>query len=211
MVLMAVNVRYEERLRQRLGIRVIAGLDEVGRGPLAGPVTAAAFVFVRDVPLDIIKRLRDSKQLSAKQRTEFYEVFCEFKKVGLVDFAVASVFPVTIDKRRIHHSVALAMRRAVEKLTATPDFAVIDKFFYSKKILPSVPYALVPRADELVPSCAAASIIGKVKRDRTMVRYHRRYPHYRFDLHKGYGTALHYEMLARHGASPIHRMSFRLG
>jgi ribonuclease HII len=210
MMIMVVNVRYENYLRQRLGSRVIAGIDEVGRGPLAGPVTAAAFVFVRDVPLDIVKRLRDSKKLSPRQRNEFYQLFCEFKKAGLVDFATASVFPTTIDQRRIHHAVALAMRRAVEKLTAAPDFAVIDKFLYGRKILTAVPYALVTGADALVPSCAAASIVGKVKRDRTMVRYHRRYPQYRFDLHKGYGTQLHYEMLAEYGPSPIHRRSFRL-
>ncbi|MEX0877860.1 MAG: ribonuclease HII [Candidatus Spechtbacterales bacterium] len=223
---MAIDFNYENKLREKYGyppasasprdgVRdlCIAGLDEVGRGPLAGPVTVGAFVFLNnpkggfDHPLGL---LRDSKLLSAKQREKLYEYFCELKKGGKVDFATASVFPRTIDKKHIHHATALAMQRAVQKLDKKPDYALIDGFRYPGKILKEVEYSTMPKADNLIPSVAAASIVAKVKRDASMVRYHKKYPQYRFDLHKGYGTELHYKMLKKHGPSHIHRQSFRL-
>lgn len=207
---MPINFNYEILLRQKIGHRVIAGLDEVGRGPLAGPVTAGAFVFLEKVSKTQLPLLRDSKLLSAKQREELYTFFLYLKQDGCVDFASASVFPSTIDKKHIHHASVLAMRRAIKKLHPSPGFAVIDKFSYARKILHGVPYALVVKADNLVPSVAAASIVAKVRRDHTMMNYHKKYPQYRFDKHKGYGTALHYAMLKKYGVSPIHRESFRL-
>lgn len=207
---MSINFSYESNLRRREGYRLIAGLDEVGRGPLAGPVTAGAFIFVEPIPKKDLALLRDSKLLSAAQRERLYAFFQELKKGGIVDFSSASVFPTTIDKRRIHHASVLAMRRAIKKLAVQPDHAVIDKFSYARTILLDTPYSLVVKADNLVPSCAAASIVAKVRRDATMARYHKKYPAYGFDQHKGYGTRLHYAMLKKHGSSPLHRKSFRL-
>lgn len=210
LMVMDVDFEYEDRLRSEIGSELIVGVDEVGRGPLAGPVTAGAFVFVGKVALGDLKGLKDSKQLSAVQRERFYAFFKEWKRQGIVDFATASVTPRTIDKRHIHHAAVRAMRRAVEKLTIRPEYAVIDCVRYGEPILSECPYVTFPKADVLVPSCAAASIVGKVTRDRTMMRYHKQYPQYGFKQHKGYGTATHYEALARFGPTPIHRRSFRL-
>ena len=159
--------------------------------------------------------LRDSKLLNAKQRETFYKYFCELKNQGKADFATASIFPRTIDKKQIHHATVLAMRCAVKKLFADkrikPDFAIVDRFPYKQKIFENLAHERIRSADNLVPSVAAASIVAKVKRDKSMREYyHKKYPQYRFDLHKGYGTDLHYKMLARYGQSPIHRKSFRL-
>lgn len=210
---MAINFSYETIFKRKNNCRIIAGLDEVGRGPLAGPVTAAAFIFLKPIPHRRLKSLllRDSKLLTGPQREKLYNFFLDLKEEGRVDFASASVFPTTIDKRRIHHAVALAMHRAAQKLNIKPDYAIIDKFSYPGLLVKNIPYTLVSKADNLVPSVAAASIVAKVRRDRTMLRYHKKYPEYRFDLHKGYGTKLHYGALAKHGESLIHRKSFRLG
>ncbi|OGZ59567.1 MAG: hypothetical protein A3F94_01380 [Candidatus Spechtbacteria bacterium RIFCSPLOWO2_12_FULL_38_22] len=214
-----MDFNYEKKLKRKYGYEHIVGLDEVGRGPLAGPVTVAAFMFYSNptigLPGNPIVGLRDSKLLSAKQREKLYEMFCDMKNKGLVDFATASVFPVNIDKKQIHHATVLAMRRAVKKLFADkrikPDFAIVDRFPYKQKIFENLAHERIRGADNLVPSVAAASVVAKVKRDRSMSKYyHKKYPQYRFDLHKGYGTELHYKMLAKYGQSPIHRKSFRL-
>ncbi|OGZ60942.1 MAG: hypothetical protein A2932_01180 [Candidatus Spechtbacteria bacterium RIFCSPLOWO2_01_FULL_46_10] len=214
---MPIDFSYEALFGKKHGYKIIAGVDEVGRGPLAGPVTAGAFVFLSGSDPDgflgfdpALRILRDSKLLSAKQRGELFLFFCELKKEGKADFATASVFPKTIDKKHIHHAVVLAMRRAVSKLSIEPNHALIDKFSYSRKFLHTISYTLVPRGDDIVPSIAAASIVAKVKRDKTMLRYHSEYPCYRFDLHKGYGTKFHRDMICKRGLSPIHRKSFRL-
>ena len=111
----------------------------------------------------------------------------------------------------LFRSVVIAMRRAVKKLNINPDFAIIDGFPYKQDVFKDLKHERVRRADNLVPSVAAASIVAKVKRDKSMQEYyHKKYPNYRFDLHKGYGTRLHYKMLRKYGSSPIHRMSFRL-
>lgn len=209
MVIM-IDFSFEKKFRIKNRCAIIAGLDEVGRGPLAGPVTAAAFLFISQLSRRKLRFLRDSKLLSAQQRETLYRYFCELKKEGSVDFASASAFPVTIDKRHIHHASVLAMRRAIQKLSITPDHAIIDKFPYAGTVLYQLPYSMIKKADNLVPSCAAASIVAKVRRDAAMLRYHKKYPEYRFDLHKGYGTKLHYQKLAKYGPSSIHRQSFRL-
>ena len=210
---MAIDFRYEKKLKQKHGYKYIVGLDEVGRGPLAGPVTVGAFIFNPNIAVSdtAMLGLRDSKLLSARQREKLYLYFCNLKERGLADFATSSVFPRTIDKKQIHHATVLAMRRAIKKLNINPDFAIVDKFPYKQKIFIDLSHERVRRADNLVPSVAAASIVAKVKRDRSMQGYyHKKYPQYRFDLHKGYGTNLHYKMLRKHGPSPIHRRSFRL-
>lgn len=203
---MSIDFNFEKKFKHFF----IVGLDEVGRGPLAGPVTAGAFVFLNDISKRELKFLRDSKLLSAIQREKLFKTFLKLKQKGDVDFAWASCFPKTIDKKHIHHATVLVMRRAVKKLKITPEHAIIDKFLYRGRILRNVEYTLVRKADNLVPSCAAASIVAKVKRDATMRSYHKKFPEYRFDLHKGYGTELHYKLLKKYGPSPIHRRSFRL-
>lgn len=224
-IILMIDFQYETKLCKKYGYRFVVGLDEVGRGPLAGPVTVCAFWFNKIPPLGSpgdpselslgLGVLKDSKLLSAKQREELYEMFCDMKNKGLVDFTTASIFPKTIDKKRIHHATVLAMRRAVKRLSVggriNPDFAIVDRFPYKQKVFENLTYERVRGADNLVPSVAAASIVAKVKRDRSMKNYyHKKYPKYRFDLHKGYGTELHYKMLRKHGSSPIHRQSFRL-
>lgn len=203
---MTIDFNFEKNLPYSL----IAGLDEVGRGPLAGPVAAGAFVFLNGIPKKELKLLRDSKLLSVLQRERLFEYFLKLKEAGDVDFSWAFCQPKIIDKRHIQNAVALAMQRAVDKLSCAPNHAIIDKFSYRKKILQNVEYTLIRKADNLVPSCAAASIVAKVKRDAIMRRYHKKFPEYHFDLHKGYGTELHYKMLKKYGPSPIHRQSFRL-
>jgi len=204
-----MDFSYEQRIRRELGHTVIAGVDEVGRGPLAGPVTAAAFVFLEEVPLGDLKGIKDSKLLSAAKREKFFSYFTEWKAQGLVDFATASIFPKTIDRKDIQEATVLAMRRAVGKLAAPPQYAVVDHIAWREPILP-LSYETLAKADRDIISVAAASIVGKVKRDRTMVRYHAQYPQYGFARHMGYGTLAHYDALAKHGPSPIHRRSFRL-
>lgn len=204
-----MDFSYEQRIRNERGYTVIAGVDEVGRGPLAGPVTAAAFVFLEEVPLGDLKGIRESKLLSPAARERFFSYFAAWKEQGLVDFATASVFPKTIDRKDIQEATVIAMRRAVSKLRQTPEYAVVDHIAYREPVLP-IPHEKFPKADRDVISVAAASIVGKVKRDRTMVRYHAQYPQYGFASHMGYGTLAHYDALAKHGPSPVHRRSFRL-
>ncbi|MDX1535947.1 MAG: hypothetical protein R3346_04270, partial [Candidatus Spechtbacterales bacterium] len=120
---MTIDPNYEIRIKNKFGYYNIAGVDEVGRGPLAGPVTAGAFIFLKNIKdilnKDEAKYIRDSKQLSEKQREDLFKYFSKLKKEGMVDFTTASVFPSTIDKKSIHHAVVLAMRRAVRKLNPT--------------------------------------------------------------------------------------------
>lgn len=207
---MTIDFQFELRMRKRHGFDHIAGLDEVGRGPLAGPVTAGAFLFLEPVAKRRLRLLRDSKLLNEPQRETMYELFCKLREEGKVEFATYSAFPKTVDKQRIHRASVMAMRKAVKKLSHRPDIVVIDKFPYPERILNGVKYKALHKADDFVPSCAAASIVAKVRRDRTMHNYHNTHPEYRFDLHKGYGTKLHYQMLKKNGPSPVHRKSFRL-
>ncbi|MEX2145066.1 MAG: ribonuclease HII [Candidatus Spechtbacterales bacterium] len=206
-----VDLNYEKKFAEQNGYKVMAGMDEVGRGPLAGPVTVAVFVFLKKIDTEKLKFLRDSKLLSENQRSRMYEFFCELKKQGKADFASASCFPATIDKYHISEASVLAMRRAVKKLSTSVDHVFVDKFPYAGRVLTDTSYTAVKGADNLIPSVAAASIVAKVRRDRSMANYyHRKYPEYGFDLHKGYGTAMHYKALKKHGPSPAHRQSFRL-
>jgi len=203
-----MDFAYEKKLKRR-GYKIIAGVDEVGVGPLAGPVTACAFVFNGYRCRSVLGKVRDSKLLNASQREYIYDELQDMERDGKVDFAVASLSPGSIDRFNIRGAVVRAMRRAVKKLSPKTDCAIIDKFSYRGDIIPATFSILVPSADRYVASVAAASIIAKVTRDRAMVRYHKKYPQYRFDLHKGYGTELHKDMLAKHGPCPIHRKSFR--
>lgn len=189
--------RYENEARNE-GFCVICGVDEAGRGPLAGPVFAAAVVLPRDAE---ISGLNDSKKLTAAKRDALFDVVCR----TALDFAVASASEREIDDMNILNATFLAMRRAVESLRNTPDIVLVDG---NRAPSLAVPARTVIKGDALSASIAAASILAKVSRDRCMDELARQYPEYDFERHKGYGTKLHYEKLAEFGASPVHRRTF---
>ncbi len=178
---------------------LVAGVDEAGRGPLAGPVVAAACIMPRDAFIDGID---DSKRLSAAARERLYERITETAAA----FAVAAVEHTVIDEINILNATKLAMRRAVEKLCITPDIVLIDAV---KLDLPVRTVSIV-KGDAKSYAIAAASILAKVTRDRMMRRYDEEYPGYGFAKNKGYGTAEHIRALAELGPSPIHRRTFRV-
>lgn len=195
---MKCSFRPEKKLRER-GINVIAGIDEAGRGPLAGPVAAAVVI----LPEKFRHRtLRDSKQLSEKQREEIHG---ELTSRADVAWAVELVGNEEIDRFNILRASHEAMRRALRKLATAPDHVLIDGLPVPHFPLPHT--ALVD-GDALSFSIAAASVIAKVTRDRYMVAMDAVHPGYEFSLHKGYGTALHMERLKTHGPCPLHRRSF---
>ncbi len=188
--------RYETILRT-LGYRRIAGVDEAGRGPLAGPVVAAAVLLKPDFP---VRGIRDSKKLSPARREQLYAQILEHS----LDTRIGLVMPEVIDRINIYQATLLAMRRAVAKLRVPPDFLLVDAL----RLPVSCPHWSMVRGDDRSVAIGAASIVAKVTRDRIMRRYHRRYPDYRFDLNKGYATPEHLESLRRYGPSPVHRLSF---
>lgn len=185
----------------------VAGVDEAGRGPLAGPVTAAAVVLPSDWPRDGLPErllgLDDSKQLTAAQRERFFEALTVDK---CVDWAVAEVSPAEIDRLNILRASHRAMAEALGALRAPPDHALVDGL--PANGLPVSPTFIV-RGDTLSFSIAAASVLAKVTRDRRMMDADRKWPQYGFGRHKGYPTAAHLSALARYGPSPIHRRSYR--
>lgn len=187
----------EKNLRQR-GYQLIAGIDEAGRGPLAGPVVAAAVILPTDYRNS---EINDSKQLTALQRER---LFVEIRNAALT-YAVGIVSPKEIDEIGILNATKLSMRQAVLKLDPKPDFILIDAVAIN---VDGIPQMAIIEGDAKVFSIAAASIIAKVSRDRLMVKYSRQFPLYGFEQHMGYGTEFHLEMLKKHGPSPIHRMSF---
>ncbi len=192
----------EERKLWKKGFRVVAGIDEVGRGPLAGPVVACAVSLCGELSLPQTK-LRDSKQLTAKWREQFYKVLTSHPGVR---WGIGIVSEKIIDKINIYQATKLAMQKAVKDLKGKIDFLILDGNMLLEKI--SIPQKAIIKGDEKVFSCAAASIIAKVTHDRLMLRYHKKYPRYGFDRHKGYGTKLHFKMLKKHGPCPIHRKTF---
>lgn len=187
----------EKNLRQR-GFEFIAGIDEAGRGPLAGPVAAAAVIFDGSYRNPGI---RDSKQCTALQRER---LFVEIKNAAL-SYAVCLISAKEIDAMGILNATKLAMRRAVLKLNPEPDFILIDAVSIN---LDGIPQKGIIRGDDTVFSIAAASILAKVTRDHAMMKYHDQYPEYGFDQHMGYATEAHLEAIKKQGPSPIHRMSF---
>ena len=181
------------------GYKLICGIDEAGRGPLAGPVYAAAVI----LPLGLsIEGLNDSKKISEKKREQLFDVICE----KAVDYSIGIATEQEIDEINILNATFLAMHRAVEGLKTKPDYALIDGNQYPR--IPFVMEETVVKGDAKSMSIAAASILAKVSRDRFMLEKAKEYPQYQFEKHKGYGTKLHYEMLKEYGPSPIHRMSF---
>lgn len=177
---------------------VLCGVDEAGRGPLAGDVYTAAVVLSDDV---LIEGLNDSKKLSEKRREELFDIIIERAD----DYCIATASVEEIDKLNILNATMLAMKRAVGGLKRTPDLALIDG-----NRLPELTCRAecVIKGDATSASIAAASVLAKVSRDRYMKKLAEEYPQYRFEQHKGYGTKLHYEMLEKYGISDIHRKTF---
>ncbi len=195
-----MNLSYERRLWKQ-GLKCLAGIDEVGRGPLAGPIVAAAVIFPQSVK---IKGLADSKTLSAEKREE---LFPEIKRKALA-ISVASLNHKQIDKLNIGQANLLVMKMAIQKLSLLPDYLLIDGGRI--KIDLPIEQRKIVGGDRKCASIAAASIIAKVSRDRVMLRYHKKYPKYGFASHKGYGTEMHFNKLQEFGPCPIHRRSFSL-
>lgn len=180
------------------GVKLICGVDEAGRGPLAGPVCAAAVILPRGLE---IPGLNDSKKLSEKKREALFDVICSSAKAYGIAFAEVE----EIESLNILNATFLAMNRAIAKLGIEPELALIDGNRNSGIELPS---RCVIKGDSTCADIAAASILAKVTRDRYMLDMAREYPQYQFEKHKGYGTKLHYEALRKYGPSPIHRRSF---
>jgi len=200
------TLREEKNLWKKRYKRV-AGIDEAGRGPLAGPVTACA-VFVSD-KFKIspeLKKIKDSKKLTPKRREEFCNIL---KKHPQIKWGVANVSERVIDKINIFEATKLAMIKAIKNLEKKSkrkiDFLILDGNF---KINSKIPQKPIIKADDKVFSVMAASIIAKVSRDRIMQKFHKKYPRYKFTLHKGYPTELHFKLLKKHGPCKIHRKTF---
>lgn len=180
------------------GIELICGVDEAGRGPLAGPVCAAAVILPRGIE---IEGLNDSKKLSEKRREELYSVICE----KAISYGIAFAAVEEIEELNILNASMLAMNRAIEKLNPKPTLALIDGNRNSAIEMES---RCVIKGDAKCADIAAASILAKVTRDRYMLQMAEKYPEYHFEQHKGYGTKLHYAALREHGPCEIHRPSF---
>jgi ribonuclease HII len=188
---------------------LVVGIDEVGRGALAGPVVVAAAVVPHGLRL---KGLKDSKKLSARQR----ELWCaRFAANPEIMFVVARVYPRQIEKRNISQAANLAAQRVIKKLLkgdkkfSTPIFLDGGLYIGNKKWQAKNTAAnTMVKADEIIGAVMVASIIAKVHRDRFMKKLAKRYPNYGFDIHKGYGTKIHRDAIARHGASAVHRLTF---
>lgn len=191
-------LHYEIAAKKK-GYRRIAGVDEAGRGPLAGPVVAAAVILP---PGESIRGVDDSKKLSPAKREELVPLI---HKIAL-GCGIGIVEVETIDSINILQASRLAMKRAVEQLSTSADLLLIDG---NQGIDSPAPQWTIVRGDGASASIAAASILAKVARDRLMNNYHHRYPQYGFDRHKGYGTVLHRERIKDHGPCPIHRKTFK--
>ena len=188
---------FEEKAWQN-GYSAVCGVDEAGRGPLAGPVCAAAVILPAGI---VIEGLNDSKKLSEKKREALFDIIAE----NAVSWSVSLVDEKTIDEINILQATYRAMRQAVEGLPQPADFAYIDG---NRMEGLDLPYECVVSGDARIPSVAAASIVAKVTRDRLMHDFAVRYPAYGFERHKGYGSRVHHEALLQYGPCPIHRRTF---
>ncbi len=182
------------------GVNSLCGVDEAGRGPLAGPVVAAAVILKPDAET-FLSEVNDSKKLSEKKREKLYDKIIE----NSLHYAIGVVDVDYIEKFNILQATFLAMKKAVEKIEIQPDLVLVDG-----NKLPDLKTRaeFVIKGDSKSASIAAASIIAKVTRDRMMIEFHEKYPNYGFNRHKGYGTKEHYSNIIKYGVTPIHRMSF---
>ena len=193
----------EEEAARALGFIRIAGIDEVGRGPLAGPVLAAAVIMPEYIePIAWIEEVKDSKLLTALQRERLYYYITN----TAISFGIGMVSPQTIDIRGIAKATRIAMKQAVQQCSPAPDYLLID---YIRLPEVNLPQKGVVEGDGTCFSIACASIIAKVTRDRIMMEMDQKFPGYGFAAHKGYGTREHLEKLNRLGPCPIHRCSFQ--
>lgn len=192
---------HAESMRQfdsLFGFELLAGVDEAGRGPLAGPVFAAAVILPPDL---IIEGLNDSKKLSEKKRDALFDII----KEKALAYAVASVDEKEIDEINIRNATYKAMNMAVNMLKVKPEYVIVDGDAVTNM---ATPHECVIKGDAKSRSIAAASILAKVSRDRFLMELDEKYPQYQFAKHKGYGTALHTSLIKEFGPSPVHRMSF---
>ncbi len=180
------------------GVTYICGVDEAGRGPLAGPVCAAAVILPEHLQ---IPGLTDSKKLTDKKRRELYPII----KEQAIAYGIGFASEKEIDEINILQATFLAMQRALDQLSVRPDLALIDG---NREKDFGLPVKTVVKGDSLSANIAAASVLAKVTRDDLMEKMALEYPQYQFEIHKGYGTKAHYAALTEHGPSPIHRMTF---
>lgn len=192
-----VDYSIENEYREK-GFNIICGVDEAGRGPLAGPVYAAAVILPSDC---VIEGLNDSKKLTEKKREALFD---EIKEKALA-YGIASADEKEIDEINILNATFLAMKRAIASLSVRPDLALIDG---NQKPHTDIEEVTVIKGDAKSMSIAAASMLAKVSRDRFMLEMAEKYPQYEFARHKGYGTKLHYEKIAQYGVCDIHRRTF---
>lgn len=185
-------------IEDSLGLHLICGVDEAGRGPLAGPVCAAAVILPEHLQ---IPGLNDSKKLTDKKRRELFPIIQE----QAVAWGIGLASETEIDEINILQATFLAMRRALEQLNARPEIALIDG---NRETDFGLPVKTVVKGDSLSANIAAASVLAKVTRDNIMVEMAEQYPEYGFEIHKGYGTKAHYEALRTYGPCPIHRKTF---
>ncbi|MCB1074089.1 MAG: ribonuclease HII [Simkania sp.] len=198
-----MKTKYEltklEEMAYQEGYQIIAGVDEAGRGPLAGPVVAAACIFPRGL---VLEGVDDSKKLSPIKREEIYQILVSHPEI---DFAIGVVEQAQIDVINILQASLAAMAIAVKNLIVEPDFLLVD----GNQLPPTrIPSKAVVKGDSLSQSIAAASILAKHSRDQMMLQFHLEWPQYGFDKHKGYATRAHLQAIQKHGPCPIHRKSF---
>ncbi len=194
------NMMRHEDAAFQLGFKAIAGIDEAGRGPLAGPVVAAVCLLPQGA---LIAQVNDSKKLNAKRRRELFERLVADPSIR---YGIGVIASEEIDQINIYQATLKAMFKAIDQLKDPPDYLLVDGI---KLCHPSIPSKKIIRGDQLSQSIAAASIIAKETRDRMMCKFDEQWPEYAFARHKGYGTALHLQALAKYGPCPIHRLSFR--
>ncbi|MEK9131327.1 MAG: ribonuclease HII [Patescibacteria group bacterium] len=192
-------------------IRYIVGIDEVGRGPIAGPVAVGACSVPADFDFSFCRGIRDSKKLTARGREEWEKKIMYAQEEGKLLYAVAFVSSKAIDTKGLSYAIKKALATSLRKVTTDPKYTQVlldgglkapAEFIYQKTIV---------KGDEKEPVISLASIVAKVTRDRHMVKLSKQYPHYDFHVHKGYGTRAHYQKLKRYGLSPEHRRSFLKG
>ncbi|MCE9541499.1 ribonuclease HII [Candidatus Kaiserbacteria bacterium] len=189
-------------------MQYLIGIDEAGRGPLAGPVSVGAVMVPHDFDFELLRGARDSKKLSEKKREEWYERLLHMKSDGVLNFAVALSPAASIDEEGIVPAIRSALSRCLDELRASPEACEIrlDGSLFAPDTFPN--QKTIIRGDDTEPVISIASIAAKVTRDRYMMSMATQYPTYRFDEHKGYGTAAHRRLIAEHGFCEIHRRSF---